>query len=85
MTLASAVIFGVGVNFLGLKPITALIYAAVLNGLTAPVFIYLIIKVANSKRVMGNLANGWLSNLLTWMAFALMTGAGLALIISFFI
>jgi len=83
--MALAVIFGVGVNFLGLRPITALIYAAVLNGLTAPVFIYLIIKVANSKKVMGNLANGWLSNVLSWITFALMAGAGVALIVSFFI
>jgi len=83
--MALAVFLGVGVNFLGLKPITALIYAAVLNGLTAPVFIYLIIKAANSRKIMGNLVNGWVSNLLSWIAFVIMAGTGLALVISFFL
>ena len=54
-------------NFIGLNPIKALIYAAVLNGIVAPVIIVLILLLARNKHVMGEWKNrkatagiGWL-------------------------
>jgi len=79
-----AVLFGVLMNFAGLNPVKALIYSAVLNGLTAPIFIYMIIKTANNKKIMGKFGNTILANIFGWLTFALMTVAGIAFLVSLF-
>ncbi|MCX6786009.1 MAG: divalent metal cation transporter [Candidatus Komeilibacteria bacterium] len=73
-----AILTGVLMNFIGLNPIRALIYAAVLNGLTAPVFIFMILKAANSQKIMGQFTNSRLVNIFGWLTFIFMAGAGLA-------
>lgn len=55
-------LIGLLINFIGISPIKALIWAAVLNGLATPPLILIILKVANDKRIMGARVNGWLSN-----------------------
>lgn len=57
-------LLGLLINFVGIGPIQALIYAAVLNGLATPALIAVILKVANDKKIMGKWKNGWLSNAL---------------------
>jgi NRAMP (natural resistance-associated macrophage protein)-like metal ion transporter len=82
LIISVAVIVGVIINFLNLNPVRALIYSAVLNGLTAPIFIWFIMKAANNKKIMGEHTNPPLINFLGWVSFLLMTGAGLAFLIS---
>ena len=53
-----SMILGMIMNFFGLNPIKALIYAAVLNGIVAPVIIVLILLLARNKHVMGEWKNG---------------------------
>ncbi|MBI2621361.1 MAG: divalent metal cation transporter [Candidatus Levybacteria bacterium] len=48
---------GVALNFVGVNPIKALILAAVVNGLVAPVILILIIILSSNKKIMGNRAN----------------------------
>lgn len=85
LIMAAAILTGVLMNLFNLNPISALIYSAVLNGLIAPLFIAMIIKSANSRHLMGDLKNGPWSNIFGWLAFAVMTAAGLIFIISLFL
>lgn len=71
---------GMAINFTGLNPFKALIYAAVANGLVAPVVLTLILLIASNKKVMGKWVNKPLGNLIGWSTVALMTVAGLAAI-----
>lgn len=51
---------GLLMNFLGINPITALYYAAVINGLVASVLLIFIFKIGNDKEIMGVHTNpGW--------------------------
>ena len=75
---------GLGMNFLGINPIKALIYSAVLNGIVAPVIIVLIMLFARNKNVMGEWKNGKLSAGLGWILAGLMAVSGLAAIYSLF-
>ncbi len=61
--IALATLVGLGLNLLGINPIQALVYAAVINGILAVPLLVLIMRIANDKEVMGAFANGWLSNL----------------------
>ncbi|MDD5415381.1 MAG: Nramp family divalent metal transporter [Candidatus Daviesbacteria bacterium] len=75
---------GLALNFVGFDPIKALIYAAVLNGLIAPVILILIVLMSGNVKIMGKWVNGRLTTLLGWLTVGLMTLAGVATIISIF-
>ena len=71
---------GLLLNYIGISPIKALIYSAVLYGLTAPILIAIILHIANNKMVMGDYTNGKISNLLGFTTLLLMTIAAVGLI-----
>lgn len=79
-----SLMIGLLINFIGLDPIKALIYSAVLNGLIAPVILVLIILISSNKKVMGNWANGPVSKILGWLITLAMIVAGGAVIYSLF-
>ena len=71
---------GMLMNFAHLDPIKTLIYAAVLNGLVAPIMLVLIVKLSSNSKVMGTWVNGKLSGLMGWLTVILMGLVGLATI-----
>ncbi len=80
MIIAASLILGLSINYIGISPINALIYAAILYGLTAPVLIALILHICNNKVVMGEFTNGKKSNILGFATLLIMTIAAVALI-----
>jgi NRAMP (natural resistance-associated macrophage protein)-like metal ion transporter len=79
-----SMLVGLAMNFIGLDPIKALIYSAVLNGVVAPVVLVLIVLIASDKKVMGEWVNSKLATGLGWAVVAVMTVAGVAAIVSLF-
>jgi NRAMP (natural resistance-associated macrophage protein)-like metal ion transporter len=79
-----SMLLGLGMNFIGLNPIKAMIYSAVANGVVAPIVLVLILLIARNKHVMGEWTNSKLSAGIGWMVTALMTVAGIAAIYSLF-
>ena len=75
-----SLIVGLSMEFLGISPIKALIYTAVLYGLTAPVMIAVIMHICNNKNVMGKFTNKRWSNVLGSITLILMSIAGVTLI-----
>jgi NRAMP (natural resistance-associated macrophage protein)-like metal ion transporter len=80
ITLIVSLLVGLSLEFLGISPIQALIYTAVLYGLTAPVMIAIIMHICNNKKVMGEFTNNRWSNVLGSITLLLMTGAAGALL-----
>lgn len=80
IVIAISLILGLSLNYIGISPIKALIYTAVLYGLTAPVLIAIILHISNNKNVMGEFTNGKTANILGITAFVIMTIAAVTLI-----
>ncbi len=78
--IAISLFLGLSLNYVGISPIKALIYSAILYGLTAPVLIAIIIHISNNKRIMGKYTNGRTSNILGSATFILMTLAAVILV-----
>lgn len=78
--IAISLILGLSLNYIGISPVKALIYSAILYGLTAPVLIAIILHISNNKKVMGKYTNGKLSNILGFASLILMTAAAVILI-----
>lgn len=75
---------GLGINFLNINPIKALIYSAVANGVVAPVVLVLIVLISSNKKVMGEWVNGPVTKVIGWSATILMLAAGVGAIWSLF-
>lgn len=78
--IAISLILGLLLNYIGISPIKALLYSAILYGLTAPVLIAIILHISNNKKIMGEYTNGRMSNFLGFAALILMTVAAVILI-----
>lgn len=80
IVIAISLILGLSLNYIGISPIKALIYSAILYGLTAPVLIVIILHISNNKKVMGEYTNGKISNILGFATLILMTVAAVILV-----
>jgi len=75
------VVIGYVLNFFAtLSPIKALVYSAVVNGIAAVPLIAILLLVCNNRKIVGEHANGFWSNLLGGATFLLMGGASAILI-----
>jgi Mn2+/Fe2+ NRAMP family transporter len=81
--IALATLIGGAINLIGINPISALYYAAVLNGIVAPLLLFMIMLMSNNRKIMQNQTNGRTSNILGWIATIAMGIAAAALLISF--
>jgi Mn2+/Fe2+ NRAMP family transporter len=80
ITIIISLLVGLSLDFIGISPIQALVYTAILYGITAPVLIAVIMHIGNNKKVMKEFTNSKLSNFLGGLALLLMTAAAVALI-----
>jgi NRAMP (natural resistance-associated macrophage protein)-like metal ion transporter len=78
--IAISLLLGLSLNYVGISPMKALIYTAVLYGLTAPVLIAIILHISNNKQIMGENVNGLRANIMGFAALIIMTFAAVTLI-----
>ena len=75
-----SLILGLCIHYAHISPIQALIYSAVLYGLTSPVIIFIVLHISNNKKVMGKFTNSKLSNILGVLTLLLMSISALFLL-----
>lgn len=80
LVIGASLIIGLLLNYAGISPIKALLYTAILYGLTSPVLIAIVLHIGNNKKIMGANTNGTLSNILGFTTMIVMTAAAAALI-----
>jgi NRAMP (natural resistance-associated macrophage protein)-like metal ion transporter len=80
--IAAATLVGLLLNVVGVNPIQALVYAAVINGIVAVPLLALILLVANNRTIMGQHTNGLLSNGMGILATLAMAVAAVATVAS---
>jgi NRAMP (natural resistance-associated macrophage protein)-like metal ion transporter len=79
-TLVLSLLVGLGLDFIGLSPIKALLYTAILYGITAPILIGAILHISNNPGIMGVYTNSGLSNFLGFLTLAIMTLSAIGLL-----
>ena len=75
-------LIGVLINFIGINPIRALVYAAIINGFLAPPLLVAIMLVANNRQIMGTRVNSRWANILGWTTTLVMFVAAVALVLT---
>jgi NRAMP (natural resistance-associated macrophage protein)-like metal ion transporter len=74
-----SLLLGLSMNYIGISPIQALIYTAILYGVTAPVLIGIILHISNNKEIMGEYTNTRYLNVMGGIALVIMAVAAIAL------
>lgn len=82
ITIAISTLVGMLINFIGINPITALVWTAVINGFLAPPILVIIMLVANNKEILGNSVNNRPTNVLGWATTFAMFAAAIALVVT---
>jgi NRAMP (natural resistance-associated macrophage protein)-like metal ion transporter len=77
-----ATLAGLAMNFVGINPIKALVFTAVFNGVSAIPLLYMIIRIGNNRKVMGQYKNGILSNIFVTLAFLLVLAAAIIMFVA---
>lgn len=80
--IALSIAIGAAINFLGINPIQALYYSAVLNGVVAPPLLVIIMLVGGNPEIMKNRVNGRVSKWLGWVTTVLMGICAAALLLT---
>lgn len=75
-----SLLLGLLINYFGFSPIKALLYTAILYGLTSPILILIVLHISNNRKIMKEHTNGMISNVLGYLTLLVMTVAAIALI-----
>lgn len=75
-----ATLIGLTINFLGINPIKALIYTAVMNGIVSIPLIFIIGQIAGNKAIMGDYVSSPLSKTLVGITFVVVCLSGVSLL-----
>jgi NRAMP (natural resistance-associated macrophage protein)-like metal ion transporter len=81
--IAASMLIGLCLNFIGINPIRALVFAAAFNGVAAVPLIWFIDRIAANRATMGAASSGRLSRAVLLLTFLGMAGAVVAMIISY--
>jgi NRAMP (natural resistance-associated macrophage protein)-like metal ion transporter len=82
VVIAVSTLAGLGISLIGIGPIQALFWAAVINGCLAPPVLVLIMLVGNNAAIMGKRVNGFWTNVLGWGTALVMSAAAVGLFVS---
>jgi NRAMP (natural resistance-associated macrophage protein)-like metal ion transporter len=73
---------GIIANFMNIDPIKGLIYAAVGNGIIAPIILFFVVRLSSNRRIMGEHASGRTISFLGWMTVIFMALSGIAALLT---
>jgi NRAMP (natural resistance-associated macrophage protein)-like metal ion transporter len=79
--LGAGLLIGMLMLFANINPISALYWSAVLNGIVSVPLIFVVIRIANDKKVMGTWRSSLAANAWAWLTFVLMGVAAVGLFI----
>jgi NRAMP (natural resistance-associated macrophage protein)-like metal ion transporter len=82
--IAGFTLIGVLMNFLGLNPMRALVWAGVIQGFSTPPLLLLLVLMTSSRRVMGDKVNSRALNFVAWTTIAVIFAASLGLVATWF-
>ena len=81
----ASTLIGVWITFSHISPIQALILAAVINAVATVPILFIVMRLANDKKILEDKINSRFSNIIGWLTFAIMTVSVIVMFLSFII
>ena len=83
--IVASTLIGVWITFSHVNPIQALILAAVINAVITLPILFIVMRLANDRKILEDKVNTRFSNILGWITFAIMTVSVVVMLLSFII
>ncbi|MGB8573648.1 MAG: hypothetical protein WCD19_04250, partial [Nitrososphaeraceae archaeon] len=83
--IAASTLIGVWITFSHIDPIHALILSAVINAVVTVPILFIVMRLANDKKILEDKINTRFSNIIGWFTFAIMLISVIVMFLSFFI
>jgi Mn2+/Fe2+ NRAMP family transporter len=80
-----ATLVAMGLNFIGINPMRALVVAGIVQGFQHLPLMMLIVFMTNKRSIMGDRVNGQAINILGWATTAVIISASASLVINWFV
>ena len=81
--IVASTLIGVWITFSHVNPIQALILAAVINAVVSVPILFVVMRLANDKKILEDKINTRFSNVLGWITFVIMTISVIVMLLSF--
>jgi NRAMP (natural resistance-associated macrophage protein)-like metal ion transporter len=81
--IAASTLIGVWITFSHVNPIQALILSAVINAVVTLPILFIVMRLANDRKILEDKVNTRFSNVLGWVTFAIMTISVIVMLLSF--
>ena len=81
----ASTLIGVWITVSHVNPIQALILAAVINAVVTVPILFIVMRLANDRKILEDKINGRFSNIIGWLTFAIMTVSVIVMFLSFII
>jgi NRAMP (natural resistance-associated macrophage protein)-like metal ion transporter len=78
-------LIAIALNFFGVNPMKALVFAGIVQGFSTPPLMLLIMRITNNRAIMGKRVNGRAINILGWITTVTIFAASAGLAIAWFI
>ncbi len=80
--IAFSTMIGFTIDLIGINPMKALYYTAILNGIIAPPLLFMIMLIGNNRGIMKDKVNSLFSNILGWITTVVMTVIAVGLLLT---
>jgi Mn2+/Fe2+ NRAMP family transporter len=81
----ASTLIGVWITVSHVNPIQALILAAVINAVVTVPILFIVMRLANDRKILEDKINSRISNIIGWLTFAIMTVSVIVMFLSFII
>lgn len=82
IAIAVFTVLAMGLNFFGVNPMKALVFAGIVQGFSTPFLMVIVMLITNSRKIMGQWVNTRRMNVLGWLTTAAMFAATIGLVIT---
>jgi len=76
-------VLAMGLNFFGINPMKALVWAGIVQGFSTPFLMLLVMLITNNRKIMGKWVNTRAMNLLGWITTVATFAAAIGLVLTF--
>ena len=83
--IAASTLIGVWITLSNINPIQALILSSVINAVVTAPILFIVMRIANDKKILGDKVNTRFSNIIGWITFAIMTISVIVMFLSFIV
>lgn len=82
VTIGILTLIAMCLNFLGINPMKALVWAGIVQGFSTPFLMLLVLRITSNRKIMGRWTNTRKMNLLGWITFVAIASASLGLVVA---